>query len=814
MTISYSWLRQYLNFDPSEVSPERVSEVLTRTGLEVEGTHEIEPVKGGLKGVVVGKVLTCEQHPDADRLKVTTVDVGGDLPLNIVCGAPNVAVGQLVPVATVGTVLYPGGGDDRLKIKKGKIRGQVSEGMICAEDELGLGQSHDGIMVLDSTKASAGMPTSEYFNLKSDTVFEIGLTPNRTDALGHYGVARDLRAGLLREGVQSNLSLPSVVAFTADHKERPFKLTVEDTEGCPQYLGVTLTDVEVRESPDWLKQSLLSIGIQPTNNVVDVTNFVLHETGHPLHAFDADKIENDHVLVQTLPAGTSFVTLDEKERKLDENDLMISDNLGGKCIAGVLGGLESGVNENTSTVFLEAAWFNPVRVRKTAKRHALNTDASFRYERGVDPHLTEYALKRAALLIKEVAGARIGSDIISSINRKFTPVEIDLSYDRMYRLLGQQIPREDILQILDSLEFIIKGENGDSLQVITPVYRWDVTREADVVEEILRIYGFDNIEFPEGMRMSMPHSEKRHPDDLRRRANDILIGLGLTEIMNNSLSKKSYYEGNDDYSEANTIEILNPLSQDLGVMRRTLLFGGLETISYNFNRQQKQVRCFEFGKVYSKDDNGYQEQMNLAIWVSGKANQQHWTTPQRDSSFFLLKGIVEGLMEKCGLTYQIKPMRESNPLIADGLDVVVQGRTVGQIGFIPRKYMKVADLEEIVYYAEFNWSMMIPMIQRSKATYKDLPKTFAVQRDLALLVNRDVQYVDLERTARKAEKKWLNNVELFDVYEGSNLPEGKKSYGLRFTLLDTEKTLNDDQLDRAMGQIQSALEKEFSAELR
>lgn len=813
MTISYKWLRKYLNFDPSEVTPERVSEVLTRTGLEVEGTEEIESVKGGLKGVVVGKVLTCVKHPDADRLKLTTVDIGQGEPVQIVCGAPNVDVDQLVPVATVGSILYPGGGDEKLKIKKGKIRGHVSEGMICAEDELGLGVSHDGIMVLDSAKAKVGMEASDYFNLETDFVFEIGLTPNRTDAMGHYGVARDLRAGLLRDGINTELNLPSVVAFTADHVERPFKLTVEDLDACPQYLGVTLTDVKVADSPSWLKNALLSIGLQPINNVVDVTNFVLHEMGHPLHAFDGDKIADSHVIVRTMDNGATFKTLDEKERKMDSADLMISDANGGMCIAGVFGGLNSGVSEGTSTIFLESAWFNPVRIRKTAKRHALNTDASFRYERGVDPLMSEYALKRAALLLKEVAGARIGSNIVSVKDKKFEPVLIDLSYARMYRLLGQEIPRQDILSILDSLEFVIRGENGDYLQVESPVYRWDVTREADVVEEILRIYGFDNIEFPQGMRMNMPHSEKRNADDMRRKVNDILVGLGLTEIMNNSLSKESYYTDNSDFNADENVSILNPLSQDLGVMRRTLLFGGLETISYNYNRQQKQVRCFEFGKAYSKNDKGYREETLLGIWVSGIRQSLKWTQPEQSSSFFTLKGVCESLLTKCGVSYQIRPL-DKHPLFADGLEFHAQGKLIARVGFVPRKYLKVADLDDVVYYAEFSWDLLLPIIQRSKVTYKELPKTFAVQRDLALLVDSNVQYADLEKAARKAEKSWLNNVDLFDVYEGVNLPEGKKSYGLRFTLIDTNKTLNDAQLDEAMSRIQSALQKDFDAQLR
>lgn len=813
MTISYSWLRNYLNFNPNEVSPEQVSEILTQTGLEVEGMEEVETVKGGLKGIVVGRVLTCEKHPDADRLNLTTVDVGEGEPLHIVCGAPNVTAGILVPVAKIGAVLYPGGSDDALKIKKGKIRGQVSEGMICAEDELNLGRSHDGIMILDESKASIGMEAASYFDIQSDYVFEIGLTPNRTDALGHYGVARDLRAGLLRRGIQTELSLPSVVAFTEDHKERPVKVTVEDTEACPQYLGVTITDVEVKESPSWLKNALLSIGIQPTNNVVDVTNYVLHETGHPLHAFDADKIADDHVIVRTLSTGTKFTTLDEKERELHESDLMITDKNGGLCIAGVFGGMTSGVIEGTTTVFLESAWFNQVRIRKTAKRHALNTDASFRYERGVDPEMTEYALKRAALLIAEVSGGRIGSSMVEVKTGKFENPVIDLSYDRMYRLLGQEIPREDVLQILDSLDFVVIGENGDNLKVKSPIYRWDVTREADVVEEILRIFGFDNIEFPEGMRMNMPQSEKRHPDDMKRKVSGTLVGLGLTEIMNNSLTKKSYYEGNSDFSEGNTVEILNPLSQDLGVMRRTLLFGGLETAAYNFNRQTKDIRCFEFGKVYEVESGKFSESTHLGIWVSGMNGNQHWSTPYAKNSFFSLKGIVEGLFTKLGLDIRYKAIN-SHPLFADGLEVIVQGRTVGHIGFAPRKYMKMVDIDEVVFYGEFNWDLLLPMIQRSKVKYTELPKTFAVQRDLALLVDSAVQYADLERSAQKAEKKLLSQVDLFDVYEGKNLPEGKKSYGLRFTLFDQNKTLNDKQLDKAMSQIQAALQREFNAELR
>lgn len=813
MTISYSWLRRYIDFDPKEVTPTMVSEILTRTGLEVEGMTEIESVKGGLKGVVVGKVLTCEQHPDADRLRVTTVDVGGEEPLNIVCGAPNVAAGQLVPVATIGTVLYPGGGDDALKIKKGKIRGAVSEGMICAEDELGLGVSHDGIMVLDPTKVAIGQAAAEVFQLENDIVFEIGLTPNRTDALGHYGVARDLRAGLLRDGIQSKLALPSVAAFAVDHKERPFKLTIEDKEGCPQFYGVTLTDVKVGDSPAWLKNALLSIGLQPINNIVDVTNFVLHETGHPLHAYNADAIANDHVLVKTMPAGTKFTTLDEKERELDSSDLMIADSEGGKCIAGVFGGLHSGVAEGTTTVFLEAAWFNPVRVRKTAKRHALNTDASFRYERGVDPHLTEYALKRAALLITEVAGGKIGSDIVSEVTQKFDGVQIDLSYERIEKLLGQAIPREEILSILDSLEIRVAGENGDSLHVVVPSYRWDVTREADIVEEILRIYGFDNIDFPDGMRMSMPHSETRHPDDLRRLASTTLAGIGMTEIMNNSLTKRSYYEDNSDFNINECVDILNPLSQDLGVMRMTLLFGGLETVAHNRNRQQKTIRAYEFGNVYRKTEKGYAEGKRLGIWVSGPRNSAHWSTPSTQNSFFTLKGIVESFLNRFNLNFFYKPM-QANGILADGLEVNVQGRAIGNIGFVSRKYMKMADIDEVVFFAELDWDMLVTMIARSKAKYTELPKTFAVQRDLAMLVNTDVQYADLERTAKKAEKKWLTGVDLFDVYEGKNLPEGKKSYGMRFTLMDTEKTLNDAQLDQAMNKIRQALENDFSAELR
>lgn len=813
MTISYSWLRRYLQFDSKRVTPELVSEILTRTGLEVEGMESVDSVKGGLRGVVVGKVLTCEQHPNADRLKVTTVDVGEGEPLHIVCGAPNVAAGQLVPVATVGCTLYPGGGEEALKIKKGKIRGEVSEGMICAEDELGLGVSHDGILVLDESKASIGQDAASYFGLESDIVFEIGLTPNRTDALGHYGVARDLRAGLLREGIDTVLSLPSVVAFTAEHKERPFKLTVQDTEACPQYLGVTLTHVKVGPSPSWLKNALLSIGLQPINNVVDITNFVLHETGHPLHAFDGDKIANNHVMVRTLPTGTSFTTLDDKERKLDESDLMITDENGGLCIAGVFGGNTSGVTEETQTVFLEAAWFNPVRIRKTAKRHALNTDASFRYERGVDPHLTEYALKRAALLIAEVAGGKIGSDIVRSVNQKFDERFIDLSYERMTSLLGQAIPRQDILSILDSLEIRIAGENGDLLQVAVPPYRWDVTREADVVEEILRIYGFDNIDFPENMRMSMTHQEKRHPDDLKRTAISALTGAGLTEIMNNSLTKLSYYEGNADFAENSLVHILNPLSQDLGVMRQTLLFGGLETVAYNRNRQQRDLMLFEFGDVYFKGEEKYHQKTHLSLWITGLKNSQHWTSPNVESTFFTMKGAIENLLTRFHLQGQFRPL-SANPIWADGLELVIQGKTVGQLGYVAKKYLKVADIDDMVFYAELNWTALIPMIQRAKATYTDLPKTFAVERDLALLVNSGIQYSELEKAARKAEKKLLVDVDLFDVYEGKNLPEGKKSYGMRFTLMDPERTLNDKQLDQAMNRIRESLEKQFEVTLR
>lgn len=807
MTISYSWLKDYIAID---LSPEKVSEYLTAIGLEVEGIEEVETVKGGLRGVVVGKVLTCEQHPNADRLRVTTVDIGEGEPLNVVCGAPNVAAGQLVLLATVGTTLYPLGSEEPLKLKKGKIRGEESNGMICAEDELGLGQSHDGILVLDPAKAHVGMPAAVYFGISSDYIMEIGLTPNRTDAMSHFGVARDLRAAILRDSIKAELDLPSVASFTTGN-DRPVAVSVKANEACPQYLGLTLRNVQVGESPEWLKNRLLSIGLTPINNIVDITNYVLHEVGHPLHAFDADKIRGG-VTVDFLAEGSKFKTLDDKDRELSASDLMICDDLGGLCIAGVFGGASSGISANTTSVFLESAWFDPVHIRKTAKRHGLSTDASFRYERGVDPHMTEYALKRAATLMVEIAGATIASPIFEHKTNDFAPREIEMTFSGINALIGQEISKEEVLEILQSLDIHVVAENGDHLKVTVPVYRWDVTRPADVIEEILRIYGFNNIEFPKNLKISVNHQEHLNPEKLRASATAHLISSGFTEIMNNSLTKVAYYEGNEDFNAAERVDMLNPLSQDLGAMRQTLLFGGLEAVAWNRNRRRNDLAMFEFGKSYRRVEGKYEETSHLALWTCGHTHSDHWQIAKRKSDFYTLKSAVEGLLKRMGVEYRLQA--SENKMLADGLDVVVRNKTVGFLGYVKDADLKRADIDDVVYYGELNWTALLPIMANSKIIYRELPKFPEVERDLALLVDKPTKYAELEQLATKAERKLLQSVDLFDVYEGKNLPEGKKSYGLRFTFLDAQKTLTDQQVDAAVSRIREKLESEAGATLR
>ncbi|MDX5448061.1 MAG: phenylalanine--tRNA ligase subunit beta [Bacteroidota bacterium] len=808
MKVSYNWIKELLTVD---IPVEEAASLLTDTGLEVEGVDRIDSVEGGLEGVLVGQVLTCEQHPNADRLKVTTVDVGTGTPLHIVCGAPNVDKGQKVLVATVGSTLYPNG--EPLKIKKGKIRGEVSEGMICAEDELGLGTSHDGIMIL-ADDAPIGVAAADYLELQPDHVIEIGLTPNRSDAMSHYGVARDLKAALKRKGIDSTLDLPSVSAFKADDRSMTIPVEIRNKEACPNYMGVTLSGIEVKPSPNWLQEKLRAIGLSPINNVVDATNYVLHEIGHPLHAFDADKIKGSKVIIDTVAPETRFTTLDEKERTLSDSDLMIQNEEGPMCIAGVFGGLDSGVTETTQNIFIESAWFNPVWVRKTAKRHGLNTDASFRYERGVDPRMTEYALKRVALLIKEIAGGKISSEIVQDGKDQFEDHPVTLNYRQMNRLIGQDIPKEDIYEILQSLEIRILAENGEELHLAVPPYRMDVTRPADVIEEILRIYGYNHIEMPDQIQMTVEPFRPNDPSRIRRMLMENLVGMGFYEIQCLSLTKEAYYNELSSFSKDERVNILNPLSQDLNVMRQTMLFGGLETISRNISHKRKDLMAFELGKTYFKKGEGkYEEIEQIALWVTGNQNLQNWSGHSRPANFFYLKSTVMNLGQRLGLQVTSEENWDSE-MMEDGLTLHFNGQPVFRFGLVKMDLLANLDIEQPVYYAEGDWQTLLKLAARSRPKMKDLPRFPIVKRDLALLLDMNIRFNDLQEAARKTERKLLSGIELFDVYTGDKLPEGKKSYAISFYLSDPNKTLTDNVVDRVMDKMIKTFESQFNAKLR
>lgn len=807
MKISYNWLKEYIDIN---LEPAAVAEILTDTGLEVEGVDEIETIKGGLKGVVIGEVLTCEQHPNADRLRKTTVNVGGESPLEIVCGAPNVTAGQKVVVATVGTIIYTEEGD--FTIKKSKIRGEVSEGMICAEDELGLGQSHDGIMVLPA-EAKVGTAAAEYFNIESDFVFEIGLTPNRTDAMSHFGVARDLRAALIRQGKEGiETALPTVSSFSVSAKDLPFTIKVEDSDACPRYAGVSLKNIKVGPSPDWMQNRLRAIGIGPINNVVDITNYVLHETGHPLHAFDANEITGHTIEVKHLPAGTKFTTLDDKERELDANDLMICDAEKPVAIAGVMGGLHSGVSEKTTEVFIEAAYFNSVSVRKTAKRHALNTDASFRYERGVDPEMTIYALKRAAILMRDICGGEISMDIQDHYPTEIEHTEIEVNLDRINTLIGQEIEPNMVRKILGALDIHIKSDNGNTLLLSVPPYRADVTREADIVEEILRIYGFNAIDIDHKMHISVAQTDSKSEARYREKVSAAMSARGFNEIMNNSLTKSSYYAGNG-FKEEESVAMLNPLSQDLGVMRQSLVFGALETVARNANRQRPNLSLYEFGKVYQNIDGKYNEQQRLVLTKTGNQQEEVWKAPAGKTDFYYLKAEVEFILTSLGFSNWDEQEVE-NPLYDFTLGIFINKQEVITLGKINSTTAKKAEVKQEVFVADFNWEYLAKKAKKNTILFKELPKYPEVRRDLALLLDKSVNYTDLKQTAERSEKKILRSVNLFDVYEGKNLPEGKKSYAMSFVMRDDEKTLNDKQVDKVMDKILGSFKHQYDAELR
>jgi len=819
MNISYNWLKNYIKTD---LPANEMAKILTDLGLEVGSVETVETVKGGLRGLVIGEVLTCKKHPNADKLSVATVDVGEEKPLPIVCGAPNVAEGQKVVVATVGTTIYPVNSDKGFEIKKAKIRGEVSEGMICAEDEIGLGNNHDGIMVLD-TAAKTGTPASEYFNIESDVRIEIDLTPNRIDGASHIGVARDLAAYLKQSDPSVKVEWPRVDDYEPDNHDWPVSVKVENPEACPRYSGVTITNLEIKESPAWLKNRLLAIGQAPINNVVDVTNFILHELGQPLHAFDGDKITGNRVIVKTLPDGTKFTTLDEKERVLGNQDLMICNEKEGMCIAGVFGGIDSGVTEKTNKIFLESACFNPVFVRKTARRHTLNTDASFRFERGTDPNITVYALKRAALLIKEVAGGTISSEIVDIYPEPVKPHDVELSLKHVERLVGKKIESRQIRTILQALDIEILAEANGVWELAVPPYRVDVQREADVIEEILRVYGYNNVEAPGKLNATIVYRENPDVGELRNTISGQLVGAGFVEIMNNSLTRAAYYEQSETYPRNHVVELANPLSSDLNGMRQTLLFGGLETIRHNRNRQNANLRLFEFGNCYSlkvgkpkSELNSYHEEEKLALLVTGKKTEGDWNTPDTKVSFFDLKTWSLNILERLGIdTNNCKEYDCNNDLISEGLQyATADGMELFQMGMVKPKWLKEFDIDEPVYFSEMNWPAIVKLSAGKEVTFSELSKFPEVKRDLALLLDKKVMFKDIRELAFKTEKKLLREVSLFDVYEGEKLGAGKKSYAITFTLQDNTKTLKDKQIDKTMNNLTRVFEKELGARLR
>jgi phenylalanyl-tRNA synthetase beta chain len=806
MKISLNWLKKYVQLDKT---PEEISEILTDIGLEVEGLEEYQTIKGGLEGIVVGKVLTCEKHPGADKLSKTTVDLGDGNPTPIVCGAPNVATGQTVVVATVGTTLYSG--DESFKIKKSKIRGEVSEGMICAEDELGLGTSHDGIMVLPD-EVVAGTPASKHFKIESDYVFEIGLTPNRADAMSHFGVARDLMAYLSVNG-GANYELPSVDAFENTVTDEPINLEVVSPELCPRYTGLVIKDVKIAPSPEWMQHALKAIGLTPINNIVDITNYVLHETGQPLHAFDLSEIKGNTVSVRTMPEKTKFTTLDEEERELSEKDLMICNAENGMCIAGVFGGLTSGIKDTTTDLFLESAYFNPVSVRKTAKRHALNTDSSFRFERGIDPNGAMYALKRATMLIQELAGGTIASKTYDTNPAEVPGFEIKLSIDKVQKLIGKEIPSETILSILSALEMTIEKETEDVYKITVPPYRVDVQRQEDLIEDILRIYGYNNVEIPTTIKSALVYSNDVDAETPKNAVADYLVGNGFHEIMCNSLTKKDYYKESE-----NLVEILNPLSNDLNVMRASLIFGGLESATKNINHKRPNIKFFEFGNTYHFDKEKealkkYSEESELMLMVSGKKSAVNWNTPDSEADYFFLKSHIAGVLTKLNIPAdKLKEEKYSDDVIT-GLSITFNGKQVACFGMVNSKTAKAFDVDAPVYVATLKWGYLISA-KKQKTQFSELPKFPEVKRDLSLLLDESVTFEQIKTIAQKTEKKLLKDVSLFDVFTGKGVPEGKKSYAVSFILQDTNKTLVDKQIDKVMNNLIRSYQHQLNAELR
>jgi len=815
MTISYNWLKQYIN---TEISAEEIAKILINTGLEVESVEKFETVKGGLEGLVIGKVLTCQKHPNADKLTCTTVDIGNGIILPIVCGASNVAEGQKVVVATEGTKLYFG--DKDITIAKTKMRGEPSEGMICAEDEIGLGTSHAGIMVLDAN-ANIGTPAKDYFNVESDTIFEIGITPNRIDGASHIGTARDVVA-FLNQTQKIELIKPSVDLFKVDNQNNKIDIVVENAVACPRYSGVTVSNVKVAESPAWLQNKLKAIGLKPINNLVDISNYILHETGQPLHFFDADKIDGKKVIIKTLAEGTVFKTLDEQERKLSAGDLMICNAHKGMCIAGVFGGIESGVTENTKNVFIESAHFNSVYIRKTAKRHDLHTDASFRFERGSDPNATIYALKRAALLIKEIAGGEISSDIVDVYTTPVAPQKVELTFKNLKRLIGKEIEKEKVKKILSSLDIQILSENSESLFLEIPTYRVDVTREVDVIEEVLRIYGYNNVEISEHVNSSLSYSNHPNKEKIQNTISDLLTFNGFNEIMCNSLTKADYYSNMESIPESKLVRIVNPLSSDLSVMRQTLLFGGLESIEYNQNRKNRDLKLYEFGKSYyltdSKSENPlkkYAEDFHLALFITGNKNDENWLVKEQPTSFYQLKSYIENILEKLGFDVNVIESTEiENDIFIEGLSYSYNKNKIVEFGILNKKIQKRFDIDTPVYFAQFAWDNVLKIVAKQTLRYKEIPKYPEVRRDLALLLDKEVRFEKIRDIAYKSERKLLKKVSLFDVFEGEKLGNDKKSYAVSFILQDETKTLTDSQIDKIMNNFIRVFEQELGAKIR
>ena len=806
MKISYNWIKQFLKID---LPPEQVSEILTNLGLEVEGITTFESVKGGLEGVIVGEVLQCSQHPNADRLWITEVDLGTEK-VTIVCGAPNVAQGQKVAVATVGTSLYDKEGKAFL-IKKSKIRGEESHGMICAEDELGLGESHDGIMVLDANLKN-GTPCSEVFEIEFDTVFEIGLTPNRADAMSHMGVARDLKSYFLYKGIDFKWSAPGTDNFSVVPSDKKFTVAVESQDKAPKYMGVKIKNLTIKPSPIWLQNRLKAIGIIPKNNVVDITNFVLHHLGQPLHAFDLDKVKGG-IVVKTVSQDTPFVTLDGVERKLHAEDLMICDHQKPLCIAGVFGGQDSGVNQNTKSIFLESAYFDPISIRKSAKRHGLNTDASFRFERGIDPEITQYALKYAANLMVELAGGTIEGEIYEIEHELPEVYKFMLSFDQVNRTIGKEISRDDVSKILIGLEIKVEHSNDNGILVEIPRYRVDVTRPADVIEEILRVYGYNNIEISDVLQSNLPQYVSLGDHRIAERVSNQLVSLGFHEMMNNSITNPLYHEITNNSKALKEVNIINPLGQELSQMRTSLLPGALEVVAFNLNRQSKSLKLFELGKTYHHINGKYHEEKYLSLVISGEVYKENWNIKNQPEVFFYLKGIIQQILHKNG-TLQWKESSSEKYIFSRGLSYSHQGKQFLDFGFVKNDVLQKFQINQDVLYAEMNFSLFANLVKKNNIRFKEIPKFPQVRRDFALLIDDHVSFDALKKIALDTEKNILNAVQLFDVYQGNNLPEGKKSYGVSFYFQDPKKTLTDKYVDKIMQKLQKQFESQVGAELR